>query len=123
MPTASGFRRYAGPNRAGGIFHYTSRFDVVMRQIDDAQTSMMRQLAHDIEIWLHSNLHRWTGEMAKEAFSEVYAENGQLIVRFGSDTDHTFWHEVVYHPQMRECADLFGPQIGDRLRGVLESVN
>lgn len=122
MPTATPFRRYAGPNRAGGIFHYTSRFPIVMQQIDDATASMMRQLGQDILIWLRTNLHRWTGEMAREAFAEVFAESGEIRVRFGSDTDHTFWHEVVYHPQMRECADLFGPQIGERLQRMVAGI-
>jgi hypothetical protein len=57
--------------------------------------------------------------MAEKAYGrEERTPTGYRVVA-GSDTDHTFWHEVRYHPQLRQCMDLFSVQMGPRLKAKL----
>lgn len=80
---------------------------------------MMDKLAADTEAWLRANLHEYTGEMRAKSYAHNERTSQGFAVHAGSDTDHTFWHEVRYHPQLRQCMDLFAPTMGLRLREEL----
>lgn len=87
--------------------------------VEQAVASMMEDLRKDVAAWLHTNLHRWTGEMEHMAFAELERIANGYVVHGGSDSQHTFWHEVRWHPQLRQCLDLFAPQMGPRLKAKL----
>ena len=113
MPTT----RTAGGPKGRGSYRITSNWRAFQKLVDDATAAAARQLQQDILRYLHENLHRWTGEMAERAFCEVYfTASGTLVVRFGSDAAHTFWHEVRYHPQIRETADIWLPKVGEYIK-------
>lgn len=77
------------------------------------------KLADDIDSYLGSTLHVWTGEMRDKRFAEVDERGDNPEVVFGSDAPHTIYHELssTYpaHPQIREAGDLFAAQLGPRL--------
>lgn len=104
-----------------GQVTYTFKFDgrTAYNVVDRAARETMDDLAKDIGPYLHSYLHRWTGEMADMAFAEVHKVPDGYELEAGSDSDHTFWHEVRYHPQLRATLDRFAPQIGPRLQAKL----
>jgi len=112
------FKTAGGP-RGRGSFRVSNRWSVLTKQVDDGTVAAAHQLQKDILNYLHANLHRWTHEMANRAFCEVYFTSGKLVVRFGSDAAHTAYHEFIYHPQIRQTADLWLPKIGPYIRAAL----
>lgn len=127
--TAGGYsvRSAGGPGGRGG-FRFTWNGAKVIKDIEDAQASMARQLQQDILQYLYTTLHRWPKHdyrrgrrMAELAFVEVYfTPAGYLAVRWGSDAPWTVYHEFRYHPQLRETADIFLPQVAERLRASMQ---
>lgn len=91
----------------------------VRAEVEKAARATMDELASDIEGYLHATLHRWTGEMADKAYAYVETVPNGYLLHAGSDTDHTWWHEVRYHPQLRQTMDRFAPTIGPRLKAHL----
>lgn len=85
--------------------------DAVQKRVAESVLREMESLASLIEGYLRSTLHRWTGEMSDKAFAEVDVEGSRIIIRFGSDAEHTFWHEVKYHAQIRDSADIWMPKL------------
>lgn len=112
-----------GPRSIGKRSSYkvTNRWRVLEKHVDDAAIAAAYRLKQDILTYLYANLHRWTGEMADRAFVEVYFQGGRIVVRFGSHAEHTFWHEVRYHPQIRETADIWLPKIGQLIRDEIRN--
>lgn len=96
--------------------------ETVERATDRALQATALELADDIEAYLHATLHRWTGEMADKAYGIAQRTATGWLIRGGSDTDHTFWHEVRYHPQLRQTMDVFSRQIGERVAQHLRQV-
>lgn len=78
----------------------------------------MERLASDLEAYLHATLHRDTGEMASKAFARVEVVGDRIVIRAGSDAPHTIWHELRYHPQLRQTLDSFAPKISQYIRNA-----
>ncbi len=84
------------------------------------------KLADDIDNYLGSTLHVWTGEMRDMRFAEVDERGDNLEVVFGSDSPHTVFHELFSHnypphPQIQATGDLFGHQLGPRIVGAFKA--
>ena len=105
-------------SRSIGRTSYTFEWkgEAVTRQVEQAAKATMDDLAAEIQPYLVATLHRWTGEMAEASYAYVETVQNGYLLHAGSDTDHTFWHEVRYHPQLRQTMDKFGPLMGPRLR-------
>lgn len=91
-------------------------------QVDAAMRAEMEQLASDLEAYLHATLHRVTGEMADKAFAVVEVVGDRIVIRAGSDAAHTLYHELRYHPQLRESMDIFAPRISEYIRRAVRGV-
>lgn len=105
----------AGPSRV----HYRLQWRgaTVQRQVSANVTAAANAMAKDILDYLHTNLHVYKDIMRPGAFAEVIVETGKRrIVRAGSDAPHTIFHELRYHPQLRETLDLFAPKVSQYLR-------
>lgn len=104
-----------------GSTTYTVRWEgaKLSATVRNAARETMQGLRSDVDSWLHTNLHRWTGEMEAMAFAEYEEKGDELTVSGGSDSPHTFWHEVRWHPQLRACLDIHAPQMGPRLKAKL----
>lgn len=76
----------------------------------------MRQLATELEAFLKSNLHRWTGMMADMAFARVEIVGDRIVIIAGSAAPHTVYHEYRYHPQLRLAMDQWAPKISAAIR-------
>lgn len=102
---------------------YTFTWDASQLEsaVDRAVEATALELASRIETYLHATLHRWTGAMAAAAYGRASRTATGWLIRGGSDTDHTFWHEVRWHPQLRQALDLWGPEIGPTLQKHLPS--
>lgn len=79
----------------------------------------MEALARDLEAYLRATLHRDTGELAEGAFATVEAKATTILIRAGSTAEHAFWHEVRYHPQLRESLDKFAPTLAAAVRAAM----
>lgn len=100
-------------------YKLTWRGATVLRQIDANIDQAMENLRDDIEQYLQSNLHRWTGQMADESFAELTYETGKKrTLRVGSDAPHTLYHEFRYHPQLREALDMWAPKMTQYLQAA-----
>lgn len=87
----------------------------VTDHVERAAQATMDELAGEIQPYLVATLHRWTGEMADASYATVERVPEGWLLHAGSNTDHTLWHELRYHPQLRETMDRFGPLMGPRL--------
>ena len=111
-------RQAGGP---GGRGSFRFRWDgarivgQVTAQVQDAADD----LARDLEAYLHSELHRDTGDMADKAFARVSFTGSRIVITAGSESGHTIYHELRYHPQLRETMDIFAPQIAARIRAAM----
>lgn len=104
----------------GSGYKLTWRGSTVLREIDESIDSAMRDLQSDILNYLQTNLHRYTGQMADEAFAELTVESGKRrVLRVGSDAPHTIFHELRYHPQLREALDEWAPKVSAYIRQAL----
>lgn len=83
--------------------------------VQRAALETMQEIATDLRAWFLANLHRWSGEMAEQSYARVELQPQGLVIHAGSRSDHTYWHEVRYHPQLRQAQDLFAPQMRIRL--------
>lgn len=103
----------------GSGYKLTWRGGVVLKEIDSNIDSAMSNLQSDILNYLQTNLHRYTGQMADEAFAELSIESGKKrVLRVGSDAPHTIYHELRYHPQLREALDEWAPKVTQYLQAA-----
>jgi len=101
-------------------YKLTWRGAIVLKTINDDINRAMENLRQDIEQYLHSNLHKWTGQMADEAFAELtIVTSGKRTLSVGSDAPHTLYHEFRYHPQLREALDIWAPKVTQYLQAAL----
>ncbi len=107
-------RRAMSVGRSTYTFEWNG--EALSRRVEQAAKATMDELAAEIQPYLVATLHRWTGEMAEASYAYVETVPEGYLLHAGSDTDHTFWHEVIYHPQLRQTLDRFGPLMGPRLR-------
>ena len=113
-------RQAGGP---GGRGSFRFRWDgarivgQVTAQVQDAADD----LARDLESYLRATLHRDTGEMADQAFATVEFTGSRIVIRAGSDSQHTIWHELRYHPQLRQTMDEWAPKIANYLRAKMRA--
>ncbi len=119
MPVAQ--RSSGGP---GGrtSFRQTWEGSRVRAQITSGVNQAMSQMANDLEDYLHATLHRDSGEMADKAFATVEAVGDRIVVRAGSDAEHTVYHEFRYHPQLRSSMDIWAPKISAYVRAAARRV-
>ena len=104
-------------NRTGYTFRWQG--DQTRRKVAEAVLSDMESVAALIEGYLRSTLHRITGDMADKSYAEVDQQGNRIILRFGSDSDHAFWHEVRWHPQIRQTADVWIPKLIAQIRAAM----
>jgi hypothetical protein len=93
---------------------------------DGAVKDALGKLADDIDAHLASELHVWTGEMRDMRFAEVDERGDNPEVVFGSDSEHTIFHELFAtnytpHSQIRESGDLFSAQLGPRIAAAFKA--
>lgn len=97
---------------AGGV-----RYDLewlgseVYRKQAQAIVRDMESFASLLEGYLHQTLHRWTGQMADEAYAVVDVRGDSIVISAGSSAGHTIYHELRYHPQLRQTMDVWAPRI------------
>ena len=91
----------------------------VAEEIDRATGEAMHDLAADILPYLVSTLHRWSGAMAEASYVEVGLYDEGWVIHAGSDVAHAIWHELRYHPQLRQTMDRFAPLIGPTIQAHL----
>lgn len=113
---------YQSSSRGRTSYRLTWRGATVSSQYKAALNAELNGVADDMEMWLKSNLHRYTGDMADKAYAEVGTSGSRRIVRAGSTSDHAFWHEFRYHAQFRQCMDLFVPQAQAAARNAMLKV-
>lgn len=111
-------RQAGGPSGRGS---YRFRWDGarVVSQVTAQAQSAADDLARDLEAYLRANLHRDTGQMADESFADVSVSGSRIVIRAGSDAGHTLFHELVYHPQLRQTMDEWAPKIASYLRAKM----
>ena len=105
-----------------GNYKLTWQGATVRNAIDSAVQEAMDNLAEEIRAYLQATLHRITSRMANESFAEVEVRGGKRTLSLGSDAPYTIYHELRYHPQLRETADLFAPQVTPRIQAALRKV-
>ncbi len=105
-----------------GRYKLTWQGATVKQAIDSALDAALEALAQEIRAYLQANLHRITGRMAAESFAEVEVRGGKRTLSLGSDAPYTIFHELRYHPQLRETADIFAPQVTPRIQQALRRV-
>lgn len=101
-------------------YKLTWRGATVLREIDSRVDEAMERLKDEVQSYLTSNLHRYTGQMADESFAEIEVVRGKkrkLVA--GSDAPHTLFHEIRYHAQLRETLDIFAPKLSQYIREAL----
>lgn len=91
----------------------------VARKVAENVLSDIESFAALLEGYLRSELHVWTGEMRDRAYVEVDTKGDTILIRAGSDAEHTFWHEVRYHPQLRQAMDIWAPKLAATIRAAL----
>lgn len=96
-------------NRQGYRFTWTG--DAVRRRVNEAMLREVESVAALLEGYLRSTLHRITGDMADKSFAEVDVRGAVIILRFGSDSEHAMAHEIRWHPQIRQTADIWIPKV------------
>lgn len=120
-------RSSGGPGRGVKL---TWQGATVFAKVDAGVQSALDDLAKEIEATLHRELHRYPKhkehQMADEAFAKVTVSGTKRTLSLGSDAPYTYWHEegtsnFEGHPQIREIADRYAPQITPRLRAALGS--
>ena len=89
----------------------------VAAQVRTGSQAGLNQLAAEIRAWLQANLHVVTGDMVGRSFANVRIVGDRITIDAGSGSDHAFWHEVRFHPQFRQCMDIFAPKISAAIRG------
>jgi hypothetical protein len=99
---------------------FTWRGPALTAAKNGAVKDALGKLAQDIDAYLGSELHVWTGEMRDMRFAEVDERGDNPEVVFGSDSGHTIYHELFAsnytpHSQITEAGDLFGAQLGPRV--------
>jgi hypothetical protein len=110
--------RQAGGPRGRGGFRLRWDGSRLRAQVSTDLQGAMQRMAADLESYLRSTLHRDTGEMAEEAFATVEVRGDRIAIRAGSNAPHTFYHEVKYHPQLRETMDVWAPRLADAIRAI-----
>lgn len=111
-----------GASVGGSSYTFVWHAERLQSRVDIAVGAAAERLAAEVQEWLRSNLHRYTGEMAENAYGRMDRTPTGFRITGGSDTDHTFYHEVRYHPQLRQCLDLFAPTMGARVREALSTL-
>lgn len=119
-----GVRRAGGPYKGGKTFRFIWEGARVTKQVDDATFDALKELAAEIEAWMQANLHVKTGEMKEKSFAAVTIKSGRRVLTWGSDAQHTLWHEFgtrwyPAHPQFREIGKLFIPRVTPTLKAAL----
>lgn len=111
-------RQAGGPRGRGS---YRLRWDGarVRAQVSVELQAAMQRMAADLEAYLRATLHRWTGEMAERSFATVEVRGERIVIRAGSDAPHTIYHELRYHPQLRQTMDLWAPKLAAAIRSVI----
>lgn len=79
----------------------------------------MESLAALLEGYLHDTLHRVTGEMADQAFARVEVRGSTIVIVAGSTSEHTIYHEIRYHPQLRQTLDIWAPRVAANVRAAI----
>lgn len=105
-----------------GNYRLTWRGSAVATQYKAALNAELNGVASDMLTWLKTNLHRVTGDMANQAYANVGVVGSRRVVRAGSTSDHSFWHEMRYHAQFRQCMDIFVPRAQEAARRAMERV-
>lgn len=110
--------RQAGGPSGRGAFRFRWDGARFLASVRAETQAAMEQLAADLEAYLHANLHRDSGEMADKAFATVEVRGERIVIRAGSEAGHTLYHEVLYHPQLRQAMDLWAPKIAAAIRAA-----
>lgn len=95
----------------GARYRFEWAGEAARRKVAEAVLRDMESFASLLEGYLHGTLHRWTGEMADMAYARVTVQGDMIVIRAGSDSDHTLYHELRYHPQLRQTMDQWAPRI------------
>ena len=61
--------------------------------------------------------------MADEAFAVVEVVGDRIVIRAGSDSPHTIYHELRYHPQLRQAMDVWAPKISAAVRAAARAAS
>lgn len=104
-------------SRRGYTFTWVG--DEMRRKVAEAVLRDVESFAALLEGYLRANLHRDSGDMADQAYVEVDTQGATILIRAGSDSDHTFWHEVKYHPQLRQAFDIWAPKLAATVRAAI----
>lgn len=112
--------RQAGGPGGRGAFRLTWRGGTVARAISDAVERGCQTHASVLRQRFRSEFHRVTGDMAEKSFAVVEVVGGRKVVRGGSTSDHTAYHELGTarysgHPQIRQIMDEENPRLGSRI--------
>ena len=116
-------QRQSGGPGGRSAYRVTWEGSRVKAAVDAAMLAGMQKLASDLEAYLHATLHRDTGEMADKAFAVVEVVGDRIVIRAGSDAAHTIYHELIYHPQLRQAMDVWAPKISALVRAAASAAS
>jgi hypothetical protein len=57
--------------------------------------------------------------MADEAYARIDVEGDKIVIRAGSESGHTLYHELRYHPQLRQTMDVWAPRIAAAVKAAI----
>jgi hypothetical protein len=103
----------------GARYTFDWRGDATYRFVVNDVIREMESLAALLEGYLHGELHRATGDMADNAYARVEVRGDLIIIRAGSESDHTIYHELRYHPQLRQTMDVWAPRIAANVKAAI----
>lgn len=123
---SQGVRRSGGPYLGGRPFTFTWEGARVVKDVDDSVFDALEKLAAEIRAWEQANLHEDTREMKEKSFAIVTIRAGRRTLIWGSDANHTIWHEYgtrwyKAHPQFREIGKIFIPRVTPTLQAALKA--
>jgi hypothetical protein len=97
---------------AGGArYRFDWTGEAARLKVAEAVLRDMESFAALLEGYLRATLHRVTGDMADKAFARVEVRGNLIVIVAGSESDHTIFHELRYHPQLRQTMDQWAPRI------------
>lgn len=101
----------------------------ILAGIEAAVDQTVNDRAKGIEQRLHAELHRWhltppdQHFLADMAYAAVYHVGARWTLSAGSEASYTVWHELKYHPQIRQIVgDQEGPKLAAAVRDAVRGV-
>lgn len=106
-------RLSGGPGKRGA-FRAEWRGAAVLESWKQQIGTGVADLADDILSDLHQEIHKVSGEMARQAFADVSVDGSKRTIRAGSSVPYAAYEEAR-HPQLRLVIDRHAPRLTQKI--------